>query len=71
MSIRWDLKKHLRRRKWTGYRLAKEAGLTPSTVYKILKKGDLTEIDVATLEKLAAALNQPPFMLLAYTPTPD
>lgn len=46
----------MRERGWTAYRLAKEAGLTPSTVYKILKHGDISEINVRTLEALARAL---------------
>lgn len=71
MPIQWRIAELLRQRKWTGYRLAKKAGLTPSAVYKLMKKGELTEIDVATLEKLAAAFDLPPFKLLEHTPAPD
>lgn len=68
MSIRWRIAELLKARDWTAYRLAQEAGLTPSAVYKLLKKGDIRHIDVATLEKLARALEVPPLELLQHHP---
>jgi transcriptional regulator with XRE-family HTH domain len=68
MAIRWRITELREKKGWTSYRLAKVAGLEPSTVYKLEKKGDLTEIDTVTLEKLAAALGHTadPFELLQH-----
>lgn len=68
MPIRWRLQELLDQREWTAYRLAKEAGLTPSAVYKLLKKGDVRHVDVATLEALAKAFGVRPWRLLEYEP---
>lgn len=57
MAVQWRIDEILEEKKWTAYRLAKEAGLEPSTVYKLLKKGDLRHIDVDTWERLATALD--------------
>lgn len=56
MPFRWHFTELRKAQGLTAYALAKKAGLEPSTVYKLEKKGDLTEIDTATLEKLARAL---------------
>jgi len=66
MAIRWRIQEMLDAKGWTAYRLAKEAGLTPSAVYKLLKKGDLRHVDADTLEALAAAFRCPPWELLTY-----
>lgn len=71
MTIRWRLADELEERGITAYRLAMDAGVTPSAVYKILKKGDaLRHVDVATLEALATALGVTPLSLLEHVSAP-
>lgn len=69
MPMRWDLTPHMKRKGWTAYRLAKEAGLEPSTVYKLLRAKSIGYVDTVTLEKLAAALSvKNPLALLKHIP---
>lgn len=57
MALQWRIDELLAERNWTAYALAKKAGLTPSAVYKLLKKGNLRHIDVDTWERLAIAFD--------------
>lgn len=66
MAVRWNIEPHLRRKRWTAYNLALQAGLTPSAVYKLIKKDEVQIIEVPTLEALAKALDCRPWDLLEY-----
>lgn len=57
MALQWRIDELLAEKNMSAYRLAKLAGLEPSTVYKLLKKGDIRHIDVDTWERLAAAFD--------------
>lgn len=68
MAIRWALEDLMMERGWTAYRLAKEAGLTPSAVYKLMAKDSVQSVETRTLEALARTLDVHPLDLLRYDP---
>jgi len=60
MAIYWTVDALLKARGWTRYRLAKELGIEPSTIYKILKRKE------PTLDALCRVLDCQPGELLEY-----
>ena len=50
--IRWRVAALLRQRGWTGYRLAKELGLSFRAAYPLAQDRAVRRIDAATLEAL-------------------
>lgn len=71
MPLFWSLDAALKKKGWSRYRLAQETGLTASAIYKLEKKGELTEIDTDTWERLALALEVPLMKLLRHEPRTD
>ena len=56
--VKLRLAQLLKQRKLTGYRLAKLAGLSLPTVYKLSKpSGEFTRLEADTIDKICAALN--------------
>jgi DNA-binding Xre family transcriptional regulator len=56
---------HLRRRGWTAYRLAKEAGFSITLAYRLARPdGRFKRLDHQTLDRLCAALKCEPGDLL-------
>lgn len=68
MAIRWHLAAVLKSKGWTAYKLAQEAGLTPSAVYKLTAKTEAERVEAPTLEALCRALGCQPGDLLTYVP---
>jgi DNA-binding Xre family transcriptional regulator len=67
--IRLRVAKHLRRRGWTAYRLAKEAGLSIPVAYRLADPdGDLRRLDVRTLDALCRTFKVQPGELLEWVP---
>lgn len=66
MPIRWTLQDRLDAKGWSAYRLAKEAKLEPSTIYKLKGATAVKHIDGRTLAKLCKALECEPGDLLEY-----
>lgn len=67
--IRWNVKPFMEKRGWTNAsQLATEAGITAPVAYRVLAGEPLERIDVATLERLAAAFRVKPWQLLEHTP---
>ncbi|QQS42501.1 MAG: helix-turn-helix transcriptional regulator [Acidobacteriota bacterium] len=64
MSIEVRINKLLKDRKRSAYWLAKETGISYTTIWR-LGKGDALGINFATLEKICRALNCNPGELLA------
>lgn len=65
MPIRWVVDELLEMRGMTRYRLAVNAGLTPSGLNRLLNKPDVKRIRVETLDALARTLGVRPLELLA------
>lgn len=57
MAVQWRIDELLEEQNMTAYQVAKAAGLEPSTVYKLLKKGDLRHIDADTLYRLSVVFD--------------
>jgi transcriptional regulator with XRE-family HTH domain len=69
--IQYNLTKHMERRGLTNANQLREfAGLTVPTAYSVLSGAPLQRIEVATLERLAAAFGVKPWTLLEWTPDP-
>lgn len=67
--IRYDLKRHMKRRGWSGaYQLAEAAKIPVPLAYRVLSGEPLKRLDVATLETLAVAFRVKPWTLLEYVP---
>jgi putative transcriptional regulator len=65
--VRWRLRKVLKARGWTAYRLAKETGLTIPAVYRLARqKAQLGRVEGDTLNRFCAALECQPGDLLEY-----
>ena len=66
----WKLAEIVRRQGWTGYRLAQETGLTVQAAYRLLRleEGQLSRVEVSTLNRLCRALKVQPGDLLGYEP---
>jgi putative transcriptional regulator len=60
-----NLKKLLKDRGLSGYRLAKVTGLTPTTVYKLLK-GNFDRLERRTIDELCKALDCVPGDIIKY-----
>ena len=69
MKINDALRKHMKERKWSAYRLAKESGLPASTVRAALS-GE-TEPTLHTIEALSRGLRVPASALLSDVKTPQ
>jgi DNA-binding Xre family transcriptional regulator len=68
--IQWSLADILKKRKWSAYRLAKEAGLTMPSAYKLADPDHVPDrIDVDTLDKICTALRVQPGVFLKWEGT--
>jgi len=67
--IRVLLAKVLNQQGWTPYRLAKEAGLPKTAVYRLARaEGGARRIDLTTLDAICRVLGVQPGELLEYVP---
>jgi DNA-binding Xre family transcriptional regulator len=68
--IRLKVAEHLKRRGWTAYRLAKEAGLSIPVAYRLgADKGtEFRRLDLGTLDALCRTLMVQPGELLEWLP---
>ena len=66
MPIYWTISERLKEKGWTRYRLAREMGVEPSTVYKLLRRKRAHVAEEPTLSKLCEALGVQPGDLLEY-----
>lgn len=67
--VRMRLAELLRRRGWTAYRLAREAGLTVPSAYRLAKpNGSFRRLEASTLDRLCIALGVQPGELLEWVP---
>jgi DNA-binding Xre family transcriptional regulator len=68
--IRFHLAAILEQRNWTPYRLAKETGLTGPAAYRLAAPGqEFGRFTTDTLDRLCAALDVQPGMLLEWVPS--
>lgn len=68
--MKLELAALMKKRKMTGYQLAKATGLSANMIYTLLNRadGDFKRIEVRTINALCRALNCTPGDLLTYTP---
>ena len=68
--IRLKVAEQLKRRGWTAYQLAKEAGLSIPVAYRLADpEGGFRRLDVETLDALCRTLGVQPGELLEWVPT--
>jgi putative transcriptional regulator len=67
--VRWRIGELLKRRGWTAYRLAQQAGLTVPAVYRLAKQNaQMGRVEGDTLDRLCNALDVQPGELLEHVP---
>lgn len=67
--IRLKVADVLKRRNWTAYRLAQEAGITKPVAYRLANRSSrFRRLDIGTLEALCRTLGVQPGDLLEYVP---
>ena len=65
--IRLRVREHLRKRGWTAYRLAKEAGFSITLAYRLARRdGRFKRLDHRTLDRLCAVFRCQPGDLLEW-----
>ena len=66
----WRLAEQLRRRGWTRFRLVRESGLPPTTIYRLARPNlEVQRVDGRTLDTLCTVLGCQPGDLLEHVPT--
>ena len=67
--VYWRLAERLHERGWTRYRLVKESGLPPTTIYRLARTGQQVQrIDGRTLDALCTALRCKVGDIVEYVP---
>lgn len=66
--IQWTLAALLKKRGWSAYRLAKDAGITMPAAYRLADPDFVPgKLDIPTLNKICAALRVQPGAFLKWT----